>query len=629
MPRHNVGITESFGGPHKIRKGGCPSSSSSSSVASSILKKNGVKRTILIRRRGGSSILVPMWKISVGSQSSSVGISKTFQNQKSYDFIGRMQSPISARKLATLLWKMSDVPSARMIEDLQEKKLKNEMRGRWRIARSRHPVSEILNLPRSSSLMRMMASDYKKSSYDEQNCRSSDLFSNASALEFQTCSRNLAPANSSKRNASRLKDLNNCLAASKGLLKAVLKISARGEMPSSAVSLVSALCTQLNKALVHVDQLIREQQSDISEVSCTMMQLSEENEAWKSREKEKISSVVHSILKELKAEEKMRRKAEKLNKKLGVELAQTTASLLEATEELQSERRSREIIEEICNELVRGVAEDKAHVEELRMVSANVQEQVEEEREMLQLANEWREERVQMKLSEAKVQFEENHAAIDQLRNELETFLTSKRKVFPLNESEDVACNSNVKNQKQLHPCKTTSASDLIASEFEKDEDQGQVEDDGFDSEDSDLHSIELNMDSSNKSYSWSYATAVDECKGKSIINEKKIVRSSTNYESMLRCECSSDGGTIEGIEQDFSITSQKLGGKLDEEKLYNKNNLLHNEAKKLDQNLERHEQVKELRGHFLAGSRHVLPQCLASPTRQSSRLHALQDKGD
>jgi len=144
------------------------------------------------------------------------------------------------------------------------------------------------------------------------------------------------------------------------------------------------------------------------------------------------------VIEELDAERKARRKTEKLNKRLEMVLRQMEKSMLEVTGELDREKRSRERVERVCKELVRGIGEDRAKVEELQRQAVNMQEELEKEREMLQvelekekemlqIADEWREERVQMKLSEARCQFEERNSAIDELRNELETYLVSKK----------------------------------------------------------------------------------------------------------------------------------------------------------------------------------------------------------
>ncbi|KAJ1440728.1 hypothetical protein SESBI_01798 [Sesbania bispinosa] len=133
---------------------------------------------------------------------------------------------------------------------------------------------------------------------------------------------------------------------------------------------------------------------------------------WKRREREKIHDAVKNVAEELAVEKKLRRQTERLNKKIAKEMA--------------NEKRAKEILEQICDELARGIGEDRAQVEELKRESAIVREEVEKEREMLQLADVLREERVQMKLSEAKYQFEEKNAVLEKLRNELEGFMRTK-----------------------------------------------------------------------------------------------------------------------------------------------------------------------------------------------------------
>ncbi|KAH7561281.1 hypothetical protein JRO89_XS10G0205200 [Xanthoceras sorbifolium] len=95
-------------------------------------------------------------------------------------------------------------------------------------------------------------------------------------------------------------------------------------------------------------------------------------------------------------------------------------SLSKATKELESEKRAKEILEQVCDESARGVGE-------LKRQSVEVRDEVEKEREMLQLADVLREKRVQMKLSEAKYHFEETNAAVETPRNELEAYLRTKK----------------------------------------------------------------------------------------------------------------------------------------------------------------------------------------------------------
>ncbi|XP_050377394.1 protein BRANCHLESS TRICHOME [Argentina anserina] len=89
---------------------------------------------------------------------------------------------------------------------------------------------------------------------------------------------------------------------------------------------------------------------------------------------------------ELEHERKMRKKLEVINKKLAKELSE--------------ERRAREAIESVCEELAREISTRNSEINSMR-------KEMEEERKMLRVAEVIREERVQMKLSEAKFLFEE------------------------------------------------------------------------------------------------------------------------------------------------------------------------------------------------------------------------------
>ncbi|CAI9770339.1 unnamed protein product [Fraxinus pennsylvanica] len=81
----------------------------------------------------------------------------------------------------------------------------------------------------------------------------------------------------------------------------------------------------------------------------------------------------------------------------------------------ESSSTARELIEEVCDELAKEIGEDKAEVEAVRRESMKFLEEVEEERKMLQMAEVWREERVQMKLVDVKVMLEEKYSQMNML----------------------------------------------------------------------------------------------------------------------------------------------------------------------------------------------------------------------
>ncbi|OMP02816.1 hypothetical protein COLO4_10812 [Corchorus olitorius] len=98
---------------------------------------------------------------------------------------------------------------------------------------------------------------------------------------------------------------------------------------------------------------------------------------------------------ELEFERKARKKAESLNKRLGKELVE--------------ERRGREALEKVCEQLAREISLFKSEIDRMK-------KEFEEERKMLRMAEVLREERVQMKMAEAKILFEEKLSELEETK---------------------------------------------------------------------------------------------------------------------------------------------------------------------------------------------------------------------
>lgn len=239
--------------------------------------------------------------------------------------------------------------------------------------------------------------------------------------DLQTETRSRAPSSSVSVGGSRnrLKDVSNALTTSKELVKIINRLWSHANQPSSSMSIISALHTELERARLQVNHLIQEQHTHKSEINYLMTCFAEEKISWKNKEHQAIEAAIASIATELEVERKLRRRFESLNKKLGKELAETKSSCIKAVKDLESERRAREITEQMCDELARNVDEDELKCESIK--------EAEKEREMLELADKLREERAQMKLSEAKHHFEEKNSKISKLRKQLEVFLGTKR----------------------------------------------------------------------------------------------------------------------------------------------------------------------------------------------------------
>lgn len=306
-------------------------------------------------------------------------------------------------------------------------------------------------------------------------------------LQIESRSRPQTSSGSVIGNKSRLKDVTSALTTSKELLTIINRMWGSTKQPSSTISLISALHTELERARLQVNQLIQEQRSEKNEVNYIIKCLAEEKASWKVKEKQAVEAAIVSIAGELEVERKLRRRLESLNTKLGKEVAEIKSSFVKVVKELENEKRAREITEQVCEELARNLDEDRAEVEK--------------EREMLELADKLREERVQMKLSEAKHQYEEKNSDINKLKKQLEVFLRSKR---------------------------------------EKDEEE--VEGEGLDSKDdsgeSDLHSIELELNNIDKGYKWGHN-----------VNEMKARNSASGHHVSRKSSLSLQRSISDGVE--------------------------------------------------------------------------------
>jgi hypothetical protein len=235
-----------------------------------------------------------------------------------------------------------------------------------------------------------------------------------------------------------------------GLLDEVWNLE---EQHKSSVSVVSNLRHELDRCQAHLQELMENERIHGKEMEILTRRLMEEKSAWQDRQTESIRLAIQSVREELRCERRSKIKLENAHRKMEKEFRDVKKALNKALHDLERERKARELMEDVCDELAREVGEEKARVEELRRESAKVREEVEEERKMLHMAEIWREERVQMKMMEAKFEIEEKNAALDKLRIELESFLKTKRMVDADGRTalEDDGCGSLLGEQDDFH----------------------------------------------------------------------------------------------------------------------------------------------------------------------------------
>nr|CAB3485807.1 unnamed protein product [Digitaria exilis] len=205
---------------------------------------------------------------------------------------------------------------------------------------------------------------------------------------------------------------------------------------------VANLQVELQQARDRVSELEAERRSAKKKLDHLFKKLAEEKAAWRNREHEKVRAILEDMKADLDHEKKNRRRLEMINLKLVNELKEAKMSAKQLLQEYETERKARELTEEVCNELAREVEEDKAEIEALKQDSLKLREEVDEERKMLQMAEVWREERVQMKLVDAKLMLDAKYTQLSKLQQEVESFVAAcscaNRDVKVVEEAENI-----------------------------------------------------------------------------------------------------------------------------------------------------------------------------------------------
>ncbi|XP_041023207.1 uncharacterized protein LOC121264194 isoform X2 [Juglans microcarpa x Juglans regia] len=182
---------------------------------------------------------------------------------------------------------------------------------------------------------------------------------------------------------------------------------------------------ELVRARSRIRELEAEERSSKKKVGHLLRKLEEERISWQSREQTRNRTVVDGLKDELLRHRKSYRMMEILNSKLVNEVANAKLSAKQIVQKYEEEKRVGELMVEVCNELVKLIGEHKAQVEELKKESRKIREEVEEERQMLKMAEILREEQIQMKLVDAKLAFEDRYSQMNKLINDVQTFLRS------------------------------------------------------------------------------------------------------------------------------------------------------------------------------------------------------------
>jgi len=191
-------------------------------------------------------------------------------------------------------------------------------------------------------------------------------------------------------------------------------------------SIVTVLLEELLRAQRSINKLKAERNSSKKKVEQFMQKLEDEKVLWKCNEHKKIEKMLDELKDKLTRERRSRERMELLNTKLLHELDVANESTAWFMKNYEKEKRERKLTEEVCHQLAKQIGEDKTKIEKLMRDSIKIYKEVEEEREMMQMTEQWREERVQMKLADAKNVLEEKYNQMVELIAYLQMFLRSR-----------------------------------------------------------------------------------------------------------------------------------------------------------------------------------------------------------
>ncbi|KAK1281874.1 Uncharacterized protein QJS10_CPB22g00052 [Acorus calamus] len=395
-----------------------------------------LKRGITITKRvgggggggGGPSTPSPHWKFGPSPFPSPSAAGRHPRRTSNFSEIG--DAIVSARKLGAGLW---DVEGGLAADDMigGRRRIHGHRRRGRRVADGLDGGDDGIPLEQTAGFNGLQrheeASLMQHHIPSERNIRALQPVSPASycsSLEV-TAYNQVATPSSSLDFKGRLGESKYSLKTSTELLKVLNRIWTLEEQHASNVSLVKALKMELDHAQARIQELICEQHADRREIDDLLKQVAKEKMVRKSKEQDKINVAVQSMRDEFEDERRLRRRSESLHRKLAKELSEVKHSYAKAFNELEIERKARGLLEELCDEFAQGVGEYEQELRTLRNKSGKDCDR-KVDRLILHISEAWLDERLQMKLAEARSDSAGKNTAVDRLRCEIESFLQTR-----------------------------------------------------------------------------------------------------------------------------------------------------------------------------------------------------------
>ncbi|KAK7857208.1 uncharacterized protein CFP56_019178 [Quercus suber] len=196
---------------------------------------------------------------------------------------------------------------------------------------------------------------------------------------------------------SRMGESSYSLKTSTELLKVINRIWSLEEHHASNILLVKALKMELYLSQARIKELLEEKHLERHEMDDLMMQVTEDKIVRKNKAQDRIQAAVESIRDELEDERK---------------------------------EKARILLENLCDEFAKGIREYEQEVRSLKhkTVKGSVGRE-NPDRLILHISEAWLDERMQMKLAEARNDLAEKKTIVDKIGFDIETFLQAKRSI--------------------------------------------------------------------------------------------------------------------------------------------------------------------------------------------------------
>lgn len=385
-----------------------------------------LKQGILVGKRGGHSTPSPKWRVNFAHEDG--------EDKKQHFLTLPTTKTVSARKLAANLWEI--LPLANMNKgggSRHHHQHHKEMGFEVPTHMDGPPHNPPQQQASTSSLRRQVAASMiQHHQLIERNGHVLQPVSPASyssSLEVAPYNPAVTPTSSLDYKGGNGESSYN-LKTSTELLKVLNRIWNLEEQHASNISLVKAAKRERDNFRAQIKKLLLEKQTDRQEMNELMKQVVGEKFVRKNKEQDRIKAAVQSLRDELENERKLRKHSESLHRKLAKELADVKYSFSGSLKEREKERKAQSLLEDLCDEFAKGIRDYEHEVRSMRhKLDKDHIGRENPDRLVLHISESWLDERMQLKLAEARNDLGERSTIVEKLSFEIETFLQARRSV--------------------------------------------------------------------------------------------------------------------------------------------------------------------------------------------------------